>query len=246
MLQFDRATGRFQGGTIIVTARALCERVAALMAAGERPGCAFERLLDEREWLPGDVAPPAIAETHDDLPAIGSLLPITILHATVPETVPARVLERRGPMVELRLAARTAGSALPAGTLVRLDGRRGKDVLGRIERVSADGRASVSLIVPRRRGINERRLAPRYLPLTSACGYALLPGCEASVAVRVRLTDIGPTGFGFISPYALAPGTEVVVRATDEAGGRGEELAGRVVWVGEAADGWRVGVAKRL
>jgi|GEM_PF-3999541 len=245
MLQFDRATGRFRGEGIAVTARALCERVAALMTAGERPGCAFERLLDEREWIPGAVALPA-TEVDDDLPPIGSLLPVTILRAATRETVPACVLERRGPLLELRLAARAVEEALPSGTLVRMDGRRGKDVLGRVERVSADGRAVISLIVPRQRGGHERRLAPRYLPLAPACGYALLPGCEAAAAVRVRLTDIGPTGFGFISPYALAPGAEVAVRAPDHEQQAETVLAGRVVWVSEAAGGWRVGVAKRL
>ena len=247
MLQYELTAGAYVAPNVSVSARALCERVAQLIASGVEPGAAFERLLDEREW--GDIAEVAAKrarhEAAEELPEVGSLVPLSVASGAERLSFRGRVLARAAGRLDLRIVPAPTGAARLMGALVQLPAPHGRRLLGQVESADATGWVRLNVIRPAQQTRGERRLAPRYLPLVATRGYALMDGDEQGAELRVTLTDLGPSGFGFIAPHPLPAGMPVALRLPGEHDGEQRIIAGSVVWLSRAAGGWRVGASTR-
>jgi hypothetical protein len=241
VLHFDRTAGRYVAAHVTVTTQSFSERLAQLMAGGERPGAAFERLLDEKEWNEHDAATAQLRRVVEELPAPGSLLPLTLARGSG-ETLRARVMARTTGRLELRIvpAPQTMAAGL-IGALIEFPAPHGRRLLGQLEHVAADGSARLSVMLPEARREGERRFAPRYLPLVPTHGYALMDQGARNVSLRVTLTDLGPTGFGFVSPHPLPAGIAIALQLPAGAAAESRIVRGRVIWLAQCSGGWRVG-----
>jgi hypothetical protein len=241
VLHFDRTAGRYVAAHLTITTQSFSERLALLMAGGERPGAAFERLLDESEWNEHETATAQRRRVVEELPAPDSLLPLTLVRSSG-ETLRARVMARSAGRLELRIvpAPQTLAAGL-IGALVEFPAPHGRRLLGQIEHVTADGSARLSVMLPEARREGERRIAPRYLPLAPTHGYELMDQGVRNVSLRVTLTDLGPTGFGFVSPHPLPAGIAIALQLPAAATADSRVVRGRVVWLAQSSSGWRVG-----
>lgn len=245
MLRYDTVQRCYSGEGLRVAPRVFCERAAALIARGETPGRAFERLLDEATWT-AKRTPGSGAAGGSAAGAYGATVCVSLSLPSGPLTLRARTAGSGPGWIDLVPALIPDGlSTRSTGALVRLTMPDGRSSVGQLQGVSPAGELHVAVAERHGHEVSEHRAQLRYLPLEPVQALALVSTSGGGAAVRVAVTDMSRSGVGLVVPRALRAGARLTLQLPVQNGEHAFIAGARVIWSEARPVGWRVGTSLR-